>query len=358
MKQNRVEKVLANLRKQGLTQMVVSDPASIYYLTGRWIDPGERLFALYLSDKGNHRILINRLFTVPEDLGVEKLWFADTDDSMALLNRCIDHDAALGIDKNLPARFLLPLMKRGAAKEYIESSSCVDRVRSCKDEEERGLMREASRRNDLGMAEFVKNIRPGITERQLAASMEEIYRSLGADGYSFQPLVGFGKNAAIGHHEPDGTVLKEGNCVLLDVGCRKDGYCADMTRTFFFRTVTEAHRKVYDIVRKANETAESIIRPGVKFCEIDKAARSVIEEAGFGESFTHRLGHSIGIEVHEFGDVSSANTEEVRPGMTFSIEPGIYLQGDVGVRIEDLVLVTETGCEVLNSYTKELKVIE
>ncbi|NLJ31144.1 MAG: aminopeptidase P family protein [Clostridiales bacterium] len=358
MKQDRVERVLKKLSGRGLSQMVVCDPAAIFYLTGRWVEPGERLFALYLSRKGNHRILINRLFTVPEDLGVEKIWFSDTDDSIGLLNRCIDHREALGIDKNMPARFLLPLMKLGAAVQYLESSDCVDGVRACKDEEERERMREASRLNDLAMAEFSRHVRPGMTELQLAASMEEIYRGLGAEGFSFPPLVGFGKNAAVGHHEPDNTVLRDGDCVLLDVGCRKNGYCADMTRTFFFRSVSDRHRKIYEIVRRANEAAEAMIRPGVQFREIDRAARSVIEEAGFGEQFTHRLGHSIGIEVHEVGDVSCANTEEVRPGMTFSIEPGVYVQGDVGVRIEDLVLVTETGCEVLNHFTKELTVLE
>lgn len=359
MNQERVKRVLDNMSARGLSQIVICDPNAIFYLTGRFINPGERLLALYLNQTGNHKILINRLFTVPEDLGVEKLWFSDTDDSIALLNGCIDHNAALGIDKNLPARFLLPLMDRNAAAKYVEASSCVDCVRSCKDAEEQKKMRDVSKINDLAMAEFMKHVRSGITERELASIMEEIYRSLGADGgYSFDPLVAFGKNAAIGHHEPDDTVLCESDCVLIDVGCKKDGYCSDMTRTFFFRSVKPEHQTLYDIVRKANETAEAMIHPGVRFCDIDAAGRRVIEEAGHGKEFTHRIGHSIGIEVHEIGDVSSANTDKVQPGMTFSVEPGIYVDGEVGVRIEDLVLVTETGCEVLNHYSKELVVLK
>jgi Xaa-Pro dipeptidase len=220
-------------------------------------------------------------------------------------------------------------------------------------------MREASRVNDLAMAEFIKNVRAGITERQLASTMEATYRRLGADGgFSFDPLVSFGKNAAIGHHEPDDTPLKEGDCVLIDVGCRKDSYCSDMTRTFFFKNVTEQNRKIYDIVRRANQAAEVMIRPGVRFCDIDQAGRDVIEKAGYGKEFTHRLGHSIGIEVHEVGDVSCANTDEVRPGMIFSVEPGVYLEGETGVRIEDLVLVTEDGCEILNHFSKDLRVLD
>ena len=178
-----------------------------------------------------------------------------------------------------------------------------------------------------------------------------------AQSYSFPPLVGFGSNAALGHYEPGTAVLKPGDCILIDIGCVKDGYCSDMTRTFFWKDVTPEHRKVYETVRKANETAESIIRPGKRFCDLDNTARQIITDAGWGPFFTHRLGHSIGLEDHEFGDVSSTNTAVLEPGMTFSIEPGIYLEGDLGVRIEDLALVTENGAEVLNHFSKELQVL-
>lgn len=357
MKEKRLSLVLQNMRKQGLDQAVISDPASILYLTGRFIEPGERFYALYLNTNGKNKIFINDLFTVPEELGVPKVRFSDTDDAVGMFIKCVDPSKPLGVDKNFPARFLLPLVSAKAGSSFVNVSPCVDVVRSCKDDGEREKMRTVSRLNDAGMAEFKKNIHLGMTEQELAEGMEAIYRSIGADGNSFVPLVGFGKNAAVGHHEPDGTKLKEGDCVLLDVGCKKDGYCADMTRTFFYKTVSAKHREVYNIVKKANETAEMIIKPGVRFCDIDRAARDVIEREGYGKYFTHRLGHSIGIEVHEPGDVSCSHTDKVKPGMTFSIEPGIYLEGKVGVRIEDLVLVTEGGCEVLNHFSKELQII-
>ena len=168
----------------------------------------------------------------------------------------------------------------------------------------------------------------------------------------------FGANAADPHHAPDGTVLKEGDCVLFDVGCRKDGYCSDMTRTFFWRSASEHHRQVYETVRRAQETAEAGVRPGVRLCDIDAMARDVIAAAGYGPNFTHRLGHFIGLETHEYGDVSPADCRMTESGMIFSIEPGIYLKDDIGVRIEDLVLVTEEGCERLNRYSKELEVLQ
>ena len=154
----------------------------------------------------------------------------------------------------------------------------------------------------------------------------------------------------------DGTVLKEGDCVLFDMGCVKDRYCSDMTRTWFCGQPTEKQVAVHDLVRRANEAAEALIKPGVRLCDLDAAARDLIAEAGYGEYFNHRLGHFIGQTDHEKGDVSSANTAVAKPGMIFSIEPGIYLPGEFGVRVEDLVLVTEDGCEVLNHYPHELRV--
>lgn len=355
----RLQKILDKLEKQQITQMIISDPSAIFYLTGRLIDPGERLYALYISQSGKHKIFINNLFTVPEDLGVEKVRFADTDDYLSLLCGCIEKGCPLGIDKDFPARFLLPVIEDSGASDFRLTSVCVDEIRACKDEKEREFMRAVSAINDKAMSKFRELIREGVTEKEIAAQMLDIYKSLGADGYSFEPLVGFGPNCAMGHHGPDSTVLKPGDTVLYDVGCKKDGYCADMTRTFFYKKVnSEKHREIYDTVRRANEAAEAILKPGVPLCEIDQAARKIITDAGYGPNFTHRLGHFIGLEVHEYGDVSSSNTALTQPGNIFSIEPGIYVEGEIGVRIEDLVLITEDGCEILNSYSKELDIVE
>lgn len=355
---NRADKVVQKMKKLGISQMLITDPMSIYYLTGRFIDPGERFYGLYLREDGNNLCFINHLFTVEEDLGVEKVRYSDTDQIMSIVASRMDSRAVLGVDKDLPARFLLPLMEKKAAQSFINASAAVDETRGCKDTEEQIKMKAASRINDLAMEEFKKMIRPGITELETAQKMLDIYRSLGADDYSFEPLVAFGPNCAEGHHAPDMTVLKEGDSVLFDVGCKKDGYCSDMTRTFFFRTCSEEHRKVYELVKNANQSAIAGIKPGVKLKDIDAIARNIISEAGYGSFFTHRLGHFIGMNVHEFGDVSSANENAAEPGMIFSIEPGIYLPDDVGVRIEDLVLVTEDGCERLNFYNKELEIVK
>lgn len=156
------------------------------------------------------------------------------------------------------------------------------------------------------------------------------------------------------HHESDESTGKYGDCVVLDIGCLLNGYCSDMTRTVFLGKASDEARKIYEIVKEANRRGIEAVGPGARFSDVDKAARDYITEMGYGDAFTHRTGHCIGIEVHEFGDVSSSNDEILKPGMTFSVEPGIYVPGVAGVRIEDLVLVTEDGHEVLNHFTKDL----
>ena len=249
-------------------------------------------------------------------------------------------------------------MERKAAAGFMNGSIAVDRTRGIKDAEEQAKMITASEINDAAMARFKTLVHDGVTEQEIAAQMLDIYRELGADGCSFRPLVAFGANAADPHHEPDNTAVKPGDCVLFDVGCMKDGYCSDMTRTFFFREASEHCRNIYNIVRRANEAAEALIRPGVPLCKLDAAARDLITAEGYGPQFNHRLGHFIGLSEHEFGDVSSASDWRAEPGMIFSIEPGIYLSNDTGVRLEDLVLVTDDGVRLLNRYSHELEIID
>lgn len=356
MNKIRTNGALDQLKAIGISQILINDPQAIFYFTGKLMFPGERLLALYLADSGKCRLFLNKLMNCPEDLGVEKIWLDDTDDPAEIISGFTDHSSPLGVDKDLPARFLLPLMEKGAGSSFVNASVAIDRQRAVKDPDEQAAMIRSSQINDAAMAEFRALIRPGVTEREIAKQIPGIYKAGGADRMDFG-IVAFGSNAADPHHSPDDTVLKEGDCVLLDVGCVANHYCSDMTRTFFFRSVSEKAAQVYEIVRQANVEAEKAIRPGMRFCDIDRIARDIITKAGYGPYFTHRLGHSIGLVDHEFGDVSSANEDIIRPGMTFSIEPGIYLPGEFGVRIEDLVLVTEDGCMILNQYTKDLIIL-
>lgn len=361
MHAQRAQKVMAHLRELGLSQMLVSDPLSIWYLTGYHTEPMERFFALYLRANGDdvsQTLFCNTLFPDASGRADDLVTFTDVDDPIALVAQVLDASCELGVDNTLAARWLVPLMESNATAGIRLAAKAVDDARSVKDAHEQELMRAASLANDKGMEWLAEQVREGVTELDVAERLPQAYRNLGADGNSFDPIVSFGANAADPHHAPDATALRKGDMVLFDVGCKRDWYCADMTRTFFTAEPTVRQLEIYDTVRRANEVAEAVVRPGVPFSEIDRAARSIIEEAGFGENFTHRLGHQIGTSVHEPGDVSPTHHEPVRPGQVFSIEPGIYLPGEIGVRIEDLVLVTEDGCEVLNHYTHEPQILD
>ena len=357
MDEKRLERVRENMARRGLRQALIVDPLSIWWLCGYYTEPYERFLALYVPAEGAPTLFANRLFPDASDCGARVTTFSDTDDPVPLVGQVTDHAAPLGVDKELAARWLVPLMESGAASGFVLASDVVDDARSIKDAREQELMRRASATNDAAMAWLAAQVRPGVTELEIADGLLGEYRRLGAQDHSFAPIVSFGDHAADPHHEPDATPLAPGDMVLFDVGCRQDWYCSDMTRTFFTAEPTEHQRAVYETVRRANEAAEEVVRPGVTFAEIDLTARRVIEEAGWGEAFTHRLGHQIGLVDHEPGDVSATHDEPVRPGQCFSIEPGIYLPGDLGVRIEDLVIVTEDGCEVLNSYPKGITVL-
>ncbi|MBS4537367.1 aminopeptidase P family protein [Clostridium sp. D2Q-11] len=357
MKSNRLNKVLKSMKDNNLNQLIISDPASIFYLAGEWIHPGERMLALYLNTKGGHKLFVNKLFPIREDLGVEIVSFDDTDDCVKILSESLMNDQTVGIDKNWPSSFLIRLMELNGARAYVNGSFIVDRARMIKDSEEIELMRNTSRLNDMAIEKLKEAVLEGYTEKDMTQVLLSIYKEIGAEGFSFNPIIAYGPNAANPHHENGLSTPKKGDSIILDIGCVKDSYCSDMTRTVFFKEVDEKSKEVFNIVLEANKKAIAKVKPGVRFCDIDLAARDYIESMGYGEYFTHRTGHSIGIEVHDFGDVSSVNTDVLEPGMIFSIEPGIYIPGKVGVRIEDLVLVTEDGCEVLNKANKELEII-
>lgn len=354
---NRLNLLCQALTNGGLTQMIISDPLSIWYFTGVRVEPGERLYGLYVNTNGEHKMILNRLFTVPET-GLKEVWMTDTDDCVGILANEVDAAADMGIDKNWQARFLLALMEKNPGVHYVNASHFVDGIRAVKDEDEKEKMRKASRINDACMEKAAAFLKEGRTEKEVAAYIDSLYREAGSEANSFPTIVSYGANAADPHHRPDDTPLRAGDCIVVDMGCVKDGYCSDMTRTFFCQQADEKYKAIHDLVREANEKAEAMIRPGVRFCDIDRTARDHIASAGYGAYFTHRLGHSIGLEDHEYGDVSSANTDCVKAGMTFSIEPGVYLPGEFGVRVEDLVLVTEDGCEILNHVDKHWKIVE
>jgi Xaa-Pro dipeptidase len=355
MKVSRLGRVVAGMDKMGLAQALVTSTESIYYLTGLWIAPGERLLALLIGRDGC-TLFVNRMFATPAVEGLKLVEFDDADDSVAHLAEAIA-PGKLGIDKNWPSRFLLSLMKKRPDVRPVTGSAPVDEARMLKDAEEIAMLKNSSRMNDRVVGMLRKSLVEGETELDVARRYSDLAAREGALGPSFAPLICFGAGCAEPHHTTGLARLKKGDAVILDLGLDYNHAMSDMTRTVFFGSATDEEKRVYEIVRAANAAAKAAVRPGVMLADIDRAARSLIEKAGYGPNFLHRTGHGLGLEVHEPPDVSATSPYAAQPGMVFSIEPGIYLPGKFGVRVEDLVLVTEDGCEVLNQLDRDFMIV-
>ena len=315
---------------------VVSAQGARYFTDSRYIESAQKnLKGFEVVEIGLNNPMMQALKTTLDEFGVETLGFEDEYLTVAELN---------GFEAALPVKFV-PLQKE------------INAFRASKEDWELARMRKAQEITDRAFTEVCTRIHTGMTEKELEAELIYCLYKNGAEGLSFDPIVVSGPNTSMPHGVAGSRVLQDGDFVTMDFGVLYQGYCSDMTRTFFCETADPDYAAIHDLVRSANEKAESLIRPGMRFCDLDKAARDVISEAGYGEYFTHRLGHSIGMQAHEAGDVSQGNPTEIQEGMTFSIEPGVYLPGKFGVRVEDLVLVTADGCEVLNHADKHWKVI-
>ena len=358
MRTDRIEKIINSMRQHNMDQMVISDPSTIFYLTGKFVASGARLFALCLDTQGACTFFINSLQTdyAPLAEGAEIVWYTDSDDSIQILAKKIRAGGTVGIDKNWPSSFLLRLMAAADAK-YVLNSGIIDYIRMVKDDGEIQLMRETQAVNEKVISEMFQYVSPELTEQKHHRMLHEMYCAHGADGYNIIGVVAYGKSCGYAHHKPDGTTPVAGDCIMIDAGARLNGYRSDMTRTVFYKSVSDEMRNIYEVVKEAQLTAMDAIKPGMRFCDIDKIGRDIITKYGYGEYFTHRIGHNIGIDGHEFPDVGGANTMEVLPNMTFSVEPGIYIPNLGGVRIEDLVAVTENGYECLNKMSKDLRII-
>lgn len=230
----------------------------------------------------------------------------------------------------------------------------VTQLRMVKDENEINRIKEAAAIADRAWEKLLPQVRPGVKERDLALELEFLLKRDGSEGLAFDIIMASGPNGALPHATPGERHLTAGDLVVMDFGARLGGYCSDMTRTLVVGQAGKKAREVYNIVREAQQAALAAVKPGKTGKEVDAVARDIITAAGFGEQFGHGLGHGVGLAVHEEPRLSPRGEDELQPGMVVTVEPGVYLPGFGGVRIEDLVVVTENGCQILSTSTKDL----
>jgi Xaa-Pro aminopeptidase len=246
---------------------------------------------------------------------------------------------------------------RGGGVELVPRRGAVETLRAVKEPEELEAIRRASEVTDATYERLMKEQFAGKTEKELVWRMEVLFHECGADGLAFDVDIAAGPTAASPHAMPGERVVQEGEFVLVDAGAMVDGYCSDCTRTFAVGEVSDSLRELYDVVLQAQQAGVDAVRPGAGGREVDAAARAVIADAGYGESFGHGLGHGLGLLVHEAPVLRPESEDVLAPGNVVTVEPGIYLSGVAGVRIEDLVVVTEDGVEVLTGLPKELTTV-
>lgn len=353
------------LRQNGLAAGLITAPVSMKYLTG-WSNPSKRFSGLVVPAAGEPVLIVPTLERAEASHSAVKSLrnWSDGENPFTLLADVLAGAGAKGkglaVEKEALSLFVYERMAEGLGvapgdllAQVSDLSPVVSGMREAKSAAEQALMQRAADMVNPALDAALKAIKPGITEKQLAAVLEEAMSQAGAQGVAFDTHVLFGAKAALPHGSTGDQVLEAGQVVLMDFGALNQGYRSDITRTVCCGEWPEAMAKVYDIVLAANQAAIAAVKPGVALGEVDRAARQVIEAAGYGEYFIHRTGHGLGLEVHEEPYVVGGNTRVLKPGHVVTIEPGIYLPGVGGVRIEDDVIVTETGCTVLTSWTKE-----
>lgn len=247
----------------------------------------------------------------------------------------------------------------GGDAELIRVSGAVEALREVKDAGEVALLRLACEAADAALTQLVDNggLRPGRTERAVARELESLMLDHGADGPSFETIVAAGANSAVPHHRPTDAVLERGDFVKIDFGAAVGGYHSDMTRTFVLGQAASWQREIYALVSAAQQAGVEALEPGAELSGIDGAARRVIAEAGHGEHFGHGLGHGVGLQIHEAPGIGAAAAGTLRPGSVVTVEPGVYLAGRGGVRIEDTLVVGAKGPELLTRFPKDLAIL-
>ena len=353
-----------------LDALVVTAPANIRYLTSHTGTAGIAVLtrdAVHLTVDFRYRDAIRNLQASPHACPGLQSWDVPASYEEALLEllssmavQVVGFEAGhVTVSRH---RWWADTAKgRGVALDLRPTERVIEQARMVKDAFEVEKLRAGAARL-LPVAEAaLAAARPGVTERSVAAVLEMAMRDAGFERLAFDTIVASGPNAALPHHRAGGRLLSPGDLLVLDFGGVMDGYCCDLTRTASLGTPSPEARRLYDAVHAAHHAAIEAVRPGIDASAVDAAARAVLTARGLGEAFGHGTGHGLGLEVHEEPRVSKKRADAapvtLAPGMVFTVEPGAYLPGFGGVRIEDDVLVTETGCDVLTTVPRELRVL-
>lgn len=345
---------------QGIGYLFISPSSDMHYLTGYAGRPSERLTVFVLPDEGIPSLIIPSLDASNASYISEIckiIPWKDPHEPIDWLVSTTPADAVIGISDQMWATFLLRLQAAMPQGKFMSASPITRKLRIRKSPPEIARLRRACQASDTVFQKIVSTPMAGLSEEEVAVIIAAEMLREGYDRVDFN-IVASGENCAAPHHDPTTRKLAPGDSLLLDFGGPLQGYFSDMSRTMAVGMLTPELSEVYRVVQDAQEAAFQIARPGTTCEEVDRAARETIKRAGYGEYFVHRTGHGVGLDVHEDPTLGTGNTAPLEEGMVVTIEPGIYLPGRLGVRIEDVVLVTREGVERLTVSSRELIVVQ
>ena len=364
MLKDHLKQLAERLRQEKLDAILLGPSSDLEYLAGLSLFADERFKGIVVLADGRVFSIVPKLYREQMEsvLGPECpdcVW----DDAEGFLEKVSARwkefalqGKKVAVNDGIRAVDLIDLQRVLPGTTFVNGHYVVEAMRLVKSPGEMDLLRKAARIADEAFTELLPSIRPGVREGEVARRLEDLLLEKGADGLSFPTIVASGPNGSNPHYMGSSRVLCEGDPVVIDFGCTYRGYCSDTTRTVFVGKASEEDQAIYRVVLEANLAGEAAAREGASAQDVDRAARSVIEKAGFGEYFINRTGHGIGVAVHEAPYIMEGNLQELRKGMAFSVEPGIYIPGRLGIRIEDIVLVTENGAEPLSALPKEVTI--
>jgi Xaa-Pro aminopeptidase len=362
---SRRDALRATAAEKGLDAVLVTRLLNVRYLTGFTGSNG----ALLVRVDGGDVLATDGRYTTQAGIQVPDVeLLVDRTTVPALAAEAVRRGAGrigyeshdLTVDAHTTLRRVLAEAAGGSREpELLSIHRAVEAQRAIKDDGEIDALRRACAVADRALAELAAEgaLRPGRTELQVGRELDARMLELGAEAPSFESIVAAGPNSAIPHHRPDATVLRDGDFLKLDFGATVDGYHSDMTRTLVLGSAADWQREIYDLVAASQAAGRAALAVGADVVAVDAASRTVIEEAGHGAHFTHGLGHGVGLEIHEAPGISALGAGTLAAGMAVTVEPGVYLPGHGGVRIEDTLVVTADGPELLTLTSKELLVI-
>lgn len=357
MTDGRIDGARRAMRARGIDALLVSVGSDLPYLTGYRAFPLERISALVLPADGTPVLFVPELEAPRVDAAVAVHPWAETDDPFGLIAAMLPETGKIAVGDQTWASFLIAVQARLPRASFVDAETLMAPLRVIKGVDEIAALRDAALGVDR-VADELRTVRfSGHTEREVSRIVSDLTLASGHDSVSFA-IVASGPNGASPHHEPSDRTISPGDAVVVDFGGRVRGYGSDTTRMYSVGDPPDGFEDAYAVLLAAQKAAIESVRPGVAAESIDAAARTVIDDAGYGEYFIHRTGHGIGLDAHEQPYLVAGNRQPIEAGMAFSIEPGIYLPGRWGMRIEDIVVVVDDGVDRLNQSSRTLRLVD